>query len=278
MDNDNFYYEETDVKISQIDEQMTETKEEHTDLCIHKNSKIENGVEICLNCGFELSKEINLESEVHFYHCNDTRTQNDPSRVYFRSVIERNIYKDLDKFALTQNIKEKINKAYLELVGEDIYRGNCRLGLIFAITFEIYKQLGTPKNKDDLNTVFKMPQKTITKGLKIYKMKMADKGIKNTSKSIKPMDYIPLIMERFNANKINVDKVKMLCEKINNKSSELNASKPLSVASGLVYYYCKSLGKEISVKDFVNIIKLNPSTILKMAKLIQNVLKTEFKL
>ena len=138
--------------------------------------------------------------------------------------------------------------------------------------------MGTPKNKDDLNTIFKMSQKIITKGLKMYSMKLANKGIKNIQVSIRPVDYIPLIMERFNANKTNIDKVKLLCEKINNKSSELNASRPLSVASGLVYYYCKSLEKDINVKDFGNIIKLNPTTILKMAKLIQIVLKTEYKL
>jgi|SRR5271156_6424005 len=280
MNQDCFYDEsfiqqdENDDGVNRNEKENIEIDEKKDEICIHKNIKIDNGLEFCTDCGLGLSRDISLESEIHFYHSSDTRSQSDPSRVYFRSNVEKNIYKDLEKYSLPQDIKERINREYLELVGDEIYRGACRSGLIFATAFDIYKKLGSPKNKDELNTMFKIDSKDITRGLKMYKMKKANKGVKNLQKSIKPIDYIPLIMERFNANKSNIEKVKLLSTKIINKSSELNSAKPLSVASGLVYYYCRSLGKDINVKDFGSIIKLNSSTILKTAKLISGILKT----
>src|SRR5690348_5643247 len=152
----------------EITESKQLKKETESDLCIHKNTTVNNGIEICINCGIELLKEINLENEIHFYGSNDTRSISDPSRVHFRKIEDKNIYKDLEKYNLPLNIKDKTNIRYYQLVCDNIYRGNIRTGLIFACVFNIYKEYGLPKNKDELNLMFKISQKTIIKGLKMY--------------------------------------------------------------------------------------------------------------
>lgn len=249
--------------------------EDETD-CKHKDTINSNGIEICVQCGIEFQdKIINMENETHFYGGNDTKTFKDPSRVYFRRIDNKNIYKDLDKYNLSIPIKEKTNKLYLQITNDKIYRGDIRIGIIFACVFNIYKDMDVIKTKDELNQIFNIKPKVITKGLKLFSQLKALNGEKVVSPSIQVEDYIGSVMEKFNSNKENIDKVRKLYEKIKNKSSEINSSKPHSVCCALVYYYCKSLNKEINITDFSKIVKLNELTIKKLTRIITNILETE---
>lgn len=241
--------------------------------CEHKDTIISNGLEICLQCGIELEKVINMENEIHFYSGSDTKTSKDPSRVYFRRVDTKNIYKDLEKYNLSLSIKEKTNKLYLQITNDKIYRGDIRIGLIFACVFNIYKDMNIVKTKDEINLIFNIKSKVITKGLKMFSQLKALNGEKVVSKSIQTEDYINSVMEKFNSNKEHIDNVKKLYEKIKNKSSELNSSKPHSVCCALIYYYCKSLNKEMNIADFSKIVKLNELTIKKLTKIISNIIE-----
>ena len=81
-------------------------------------------------------------------------------------------------------------------------------------------------------------------------------------------------MEKFDATEHQIEEVNTLYSKIHNKSSILNRSRPQSVASGLVRYYILMKGKDISMKEFKQKVKLSELTIEKMAKEISRILKT----
>lgn len=243
--------------------------------CDHKDTIIDNNIEICIQCGTELQdKVISSENEIHYYGGNDTKTFKDPSRVYFRKSEIKNIYKDLDKYNLPISIKEKTNKLYLQITNGKIYRGDIRIGIIFACVFHIYKDINISKTKDELNQIFNIESRVITKGLKLFSQLKALNGEKVISPSIQTENYIASIMEKFNSNKEHIDKVKKLYEKIKNKSSEINSSKPHSVCCALVYYYCRKINKELNISDFSKIVKLNGLTIKKLSKIIENILET----
>ena len=81
-------------------------------------------------------------------------------------------------------------------------------------------------------------------------------------------------MEKFDATSQQIDEVNELYLKIHNRSSILNRSRPQSVASGLVRYYILLKGKDISIKEFQQKVKLSELTIEKMAREISRILKT----
>ena len=91
---------------------------------------------------------------------------------------------------------------------------------------------------------------------------------------ITPQNLIREIMKKFDATPEQIDEVNQLYLQIHNKSSILNRSRPQSVASGLVRYYILLKGKDITIKEFRQKVKLSELTIEKMAKEISRVLQT----
>jgi translation initiation factor 2B subunit (eIF-2B alpha/beta/delta family) len=81
-------------------------------------------------------------------------------------------------------------------------------------------------------------------------------------------------MERFDASKEQKQEVIKLYERIKNKSSRLNRSRPQSVAAGLTFYWICSKQKDISLGDFTEKVTLSKLTVEKIAKEIAEVLDT----
>jgi len=80
-------------------------------------------------------------------------------------------------------------------------------------------------------------------------------------------------MQKFSATPEQKQEVIELYEKIKNKSSRLNRSRPQSVASGLVFYWIGKRGKEISLKDFSQKVVLSELTVNKISKEIAGVIE-----
>jgi transcription initiation factor TFIIIB Brf1 subunit/transcription initiation factor TFIIB len=85
-------------------------------------------------------------------------------------------------------------------------------------------------------------------------------------------------MKKFNSNQEHINKVIDLYKMIQNKSSLINRSNPQSIVSGLVFYYCRLIGKNITCSKFSSIVNLSDITISRISKNISDILGTRDKI
>lgn len=243
------------------------------DSCTHTNVISEKGISVCIDCGEEMQNKISHEKEWRYYGHSDTKHISDPNRVQLRKIEERSIFKDVENLGFSESIIAKANKIYAEVTQGKIFRGNSRKAIVFACVFHAYKMSGKPQSHERLIQIFNLNRKTGLRGLKYVNLS-APKQSKIRTTYITAKNLIEEIMEKFSATKDQTAEVMEIYEKIRNKSSRLNRSRPQSVASGLVYYWICMKGKEISVKDFAKKVILSELTINKIAKEIAEVLET----
>lgn len=279
---DDSKYEEEDyssleeTEALNIDEYSRLNEKDITEICLHKNIVNENGVESCSDCGIEIYKELSLEPEWRFYGDNDSKHSSDPSRCHIRKIEEKNIYKDIEKYDFPFSIREYANMAYMEVTDGKIRRGNYRRAIIFACIFNAYKDQGCPKNPEVLREKFELSKKEVSKGLTYYNLNKKNKNKKPIY--ISPVSFIPPVMAKFNANEFHIEKVNTLYTRIHNRSKLLNRSNPQSVISGLVYYYFRLIGGNITSLNFSKMVKLSDITISRISKNISEILKTTEKI
>ena len=279
-DFDDSLYEEEDyskleTEALNTDEYAKLNEKDITEICLHKNSVTTGGVEVCSDCGIEIYKELSLEPEWRFYGDSDSKHSSDPSRCHIRKVDEKNIFKDIEKYNFPLDVVRETNKAYLDVTKGQIRRGNFRKSIIFACSFNAYKDLDIPQNPEELREKFGLTKKDASKGLTFYNLNKTDK--KKKPIYISPISFIPRVMQKFNANEIHTSKVTALYNKIHNRSKLLNRSNPQSVISGLVYYYFRLIGGNITCPKFSKMVKLSDITISKISKNISEILKTTDK-
>ena len=274
---DDSLYEEEDYSNLEginIDEYKLDEKD-ITEICLHKNSVSDNGIEVCSDCGIEIYKELSLEPEWRFYGDNDSKHSSDPSRCHIRKIEDKNIFKDIDKYDFPIDIAREINISYLEVTKGQIRRGNFRKSIIFACSFNAYKNQNNPQNPEELREKFGLTKKEASRGLTFYNLNKTDK--KKKPIYISPVSFIPRIMQRFNANDSHISKVTELYNKIHNRSKILNRSNPQSTIASLIYYYFRLIGGNISCPKFSKIVKLSDITISRISKNISEILKTTDK-
>ena len=274
---DDSLYEEEDYSNLEginIDEYKLDEKD-ITEICLHKNSVSDNGIEVCSDCGIEIYKELSLEPEWRFYGDNDSKHSSDPSRCHIRKIEDKNIFKDIDKYDFPIDIAREINISYLEVTKGQIRRGNFRKSIIFACSFNAYKNQNNPQNPEELREKFGLTKKEASRGLTFYNLNKIDK--KKKPIYISPVSFIPRIMQRFNANASHISRVTELYNKIHNRSKILNRSNPQSTIASLIYYYFRLIGGNISCPKFSKIVKLSDITISRISKNISEILKTTDK-
>jgi len=241
--------------------------------CQHLNINSEKGVDVCTDCGEEISKQIQNSKEWRYYGQTDTRHSSDPNRVQMRKSDERSIYKDVENMGFSEKIISEANKIYFQVTHGQIFRGNSRKAIVFACIFHAYKLSGKPQSHEKLITVFNLNRKTGLKGLKHVNLYAPKKSTIRTT-YITPINLIEEIMEKFLATPEQKVEVINLYNQIKNKSSRLNRSRPQSVGAGLVYYWICSKKKDISIKQFTKKVDLSELTVNKIAKEISDVLGT----
>ena len=245
-------------------------------ICLHKNISNDNGIESCSDCGIEIYKELSLEAEWRFYDYNDSKFTSNPSRCHIRKVEDKNIYKDIEKYDFPFAIREYANMMYIEVTDGKIRRGNYRKSIIFACVFNAYKDQNISQNPEVLREKFDLSKKEVSKGLTYYNLNKKDKNKKPIY--ISPTSFIPPVMSKFNANEFHIEKVNELYEKIHNRSKLLNRSNPQSVIYGLIYYYFRLIGGNITSLKFSKIVKLSEITVCRISKNISEILKTTDKI
>lgn len=256
------------------------SKCDNTEFCEHQNIIKQNEKEICSDCGIEVYQQLSLEPEWRYYGENDSRHFSDPNRCQIRKIEDKGIYKDVESMNFESDIIEEANKLYNMITSETIRRGNFRKSVIFACIFNAYKYKGKPVSSDELQDYFKLSKKDISTGLKFYNLK--GKEIKEIKEKrtihVSPVIFIPRIMKKFNSNQEHINKVIDLYKMIQNKSSLINRSNPQSIVSGLVFYYCRLIGKNITCSKFSSIVNLSDITISRISKNISDILGTRDKI
>jgi transcription initiation factor TFIIIB Brf1 subunit/transcription initiation factor TFIIB len=233
--------------------------------CSHANIITEKGVNVCVDCGEEMYQKISHDKEWRYYGQSDNKHSSDPNRVQMRKMEERSIFKDVENLGFSETIIAKANKIYSQVTQGKIFRGNSRKAIVFACVFHAYKISGKPQSHDKLIQIFNLNRKTGLKGLKYVNL-YAPKESKLRTTYITPINLIDEIMQKFSATQEQKEEVVQLYEKIKNKSSRLNRSRPQSVASGLVFYWITVKGKEITLKDFAQKVVLSELTVNKISK------------
>jgi transcription initiation factor TFIIIB Brf1 subunit/transcription initiation factor TFIIB len=239
--------------------------------CMHTETFKENDIISCVNCGEVIKKVIINEREWRYYGSQDSKRACDPSRVQIRKIESRSIHKDVETLGFSENIVNAADQLYNQVTNGSIYRGNSRKAIIFACIFHAYKLQGNHQVPEELIKLFGLDRKNGLKGLKIVNVN-APKDSPIHSTSITPIHIIRQIMLKFEATEEMIAEVSELYNKINNRSSKLNRSRPQSVAAALTYYWICSKNRQINIKDFSKKVELSELTISKNAKEIAKIL------
>jgi transcription initiation factor TFIIIB Brf1 subunit/transcription initiation factor TFIIB len=242
------------------------------DNCKHVNIDSKNNLSVCVDCGIEINRNIVFNKEWRYYGASDTRYNSDPNRCQIRKTTERSIFKDVENLGFSDKIISVADNLYQDVTNGKVFRGNSRKAIVFACIFHAYKMEGKPQSCEQLINIFNLDRKIGLKGLKHVNLNSKKHIVKRTY--ITPQNLIKEIMNKFEATNEQIEEVNQLYLRIHNKSSILNRSRPQSVASGLVRYYILLKGKDISIKEFQQKVKLSELTIEKMAKEISRILKT----
>jgi len=242
------------------------------DLCNHSNIIEEGGIVCCVDCGIEMEKNIFHDKEWRYYGQSDNKRTSDPNRVHLRKMEDRNIYKDVENMGFSDKIVALANQIYIQVTKGQIFRGNSRKSIIFASVYHSYKIQGKPQPHENLIKIFKLDRKNALKGLKHVNLNVPkDSAIHTTY--VTPMNLVDDIMDKFNATPEQKQEVKDLYERIKNKSSKINRSRPQSISSSVIFFWICHKGLDISLKDFASKTELSELTISKLSREISDVLK-----
>lgn len=257
--------------MSTITQTTEENNPELNTSCSHENTIIEKGVSICTDCGLELEEKETLDKDWRYYGGDGKYAPVDSSAQQPRKAESHSIFKDVENFGFADNVVAEANKYYIEVTKNKISRGNARKSIIFACIFHAYKSNRMPQSYEKLIQIFGLTKKAGLKGLKHVNLN-APKGSKIRNTYITPVDLVEEIMDTFQAGKEQKNEVIQIYDKIRNKSSRLNRSRPQSIASALVYYWIVATGKKINLKEFAQSVKLSELTINKIVKEIEEIL------
>lgn len=228
--------------------------------CQHINWSVESTNKVCEDCGIVIIKE----EEAAKYNT-------DPKRCHARRNEEKGIYRDVEKLGFSDKIVSMANVLYDQVTAGKIYRGNSRKGIVFACIFHAYKLNHNPQSCEQLIEIFGIERKVGLKGLKFVSLN-SPKDSKFREFQIGTEDIIREIMDKFNANDTQKQEAVTIYQRIKNKSSLLNRSRPQSVASGIVRYYIVQKNKDISMDFFKTRVHLSDLTITRIVNEIENLL------
>jgi transcription initiation factor TFIIIB Brf1 subunit/transcription initiation factor TFIIB len=257
----------------------TECEQTEDQTCLHENTVEDKHVSVCVDCGEEIQYKINRDKEWRYYGQGDSKHSSDPTRVQMRRSEDKDIFKDVENMGFSDTIIGEANRQFAKLTQMDkkegekpaILRGNSRKSIIVACIYNAYKKSGKPQTHTSLATAFGMQPKTVLKGIKNVSLNSTDSSIRTTS--ITPLNLVDKVMEIFSATKEQKQEIALLYKEIENKSAELNRSKPQSVSCALVYYWTCLKNKNIPLSDFAKKVSLSELTIIKIATIIANILK-----
>jgi transcription initiation factor TFIIIB Brf1 subunit/transcription initiation factor TFIIB len=236
--------------------------------CLHLSTIKKGGISVCENCHAEV-ETFSHEQEWRFY----SDQSHNPNRCHPRKDASKNIYGDVDGFDFPQSIVTKANEIYFTHTKGFTKRGKNRRSIILACVFYAYKHSGKPRNIEQLQQIFELSKKRVSRGMKDVSITIRQNSLDKPT-YITPYELIPDIMKKFNAKSNHIEEVQIMYSNVRNKSSLIKRSKPKSVASSIAYYYIRKTGRNITIKEFTEKVILSELTIDKLVKEITLVLNT----
>ena len=259
-------YEDLDEDMSYGSDSESESE------CAHPQTSNIDGSTVCMVCGLKVDEAL-LDNETRYYGAADTRYTKDPSRHNQRKNEERSLYSDLEPLGFPQEVIERANEYYKEIIKDKIYRAGNRMSIVFACTYHAYADMQEPHVPTELAKTFKLDKKGISNGLKTFSRIFRKRPNK---KYIDAMDLVPKLLSELNIDKSNhrtcIDDTSTIYEYVKSRSHTFNSSNPQSIAAGLVYYYLKLNDVPISRADFSKVVHLTDITFTKIASDIHKVL------
>lgn len=233
--------------------------------CTHGKTSVETGMLFCCDCGLELCKVISYEKEWRYYGGGDNQQSSDPNRCFIRKLEDRTIFRDVETYGFSDKIVNIANDIYIQVTTGKIYRGNSRKAIVFASIFHATKIGGKPYSCERLRNIFKLDRKIILKGLKHVNLN-APKSSQIRAKYITPVELVDEYITKFDIQPDEREEIIALYDKIKNKSSIINRSRPQSVTSSIIYYYLskKRGSNNFCIEEFVKKAKLSKLTINKI--------------
>lgn len=239
--------------------------------CLHKDTRDMNGKFTCISCGEELRDVIGSNKEWRYYSGKDNKRASDPTRIQVRKVTDKNIYKDVESLGFNEKILSTANDIYKKITNGKIFRGNSRKAIIFACIFNSFKINNDPQPYENLIRMFSLDKKTSLKGLKYVNLHIPQDSNIHVIQ-ISPANLIISLLNNLNAGSISKNEILELYERIKNKSSNINRSRPQSVAAGLIFYWICKNNIPLTIKEFAKKTNLSELTIQKNVKEIKKVL------
>ena len=244
---------------------------EYNKICKHSNISNDSSIVLCMDCGKELEKIIFQDKEWRYYGQFDNKRTSDPNRVHIRKIDDRSIYKDVENMGFSDKIVSQANQFYIQVTKGQIFRGNSRKAIVFACVFHSFKIHGKAQTHENLIKIFDLSRKISLKGLKYVNLNVPrDSPIHTTY--ITPINLIEDIMDKFKGTDDHKKEVIELYNKIKNKSSKINRSRPQSIASAVTYFWISLKNIDITLKEFAKKVNLSELTISKIAKEISDIL------
>jgi transcription initiation factor TFIIIB Brf1 subunit/transcription initiation factor TFIIB len=241
--------------------------------CLHKNIILENVTKICTECGVVIEKDLSYDKEWRYYGMMDTKHTSDPNRCNIRKCEDKSIFKDVEKMGFSDKIVYLANQIYLQVTNGQIFRGNSRKILIFACIFHSFKVNNIPQTHEKLLATFEITRRSALRGIKYVNLNTPKDSVIHTT-YITPINLVEEIMDKFSATPAHKAEVIELYNKIKNKSSKINRSRPQSVSCGIIFFWIAQKNLDISIKEFASKTDLSELTILKISREIGEILNT----
>ena len=150
-------------------------KEETRSSCEHLTIVNDKDVNICNDCGEEISKTLMHDKEWRFYGVADTKHSSNPCRVQMRKNDERSIFKDVENMGFSDKIVSVANRIYTQVTNGRIKRGDSRRKIIFACIFQSFKLNGTPQDHEILIPIFNISKKSGLQGIKTCRIEFSQR-------------------------------------------------------------------------------------------------------
>lgn len=253
------------------DDMITEDEKKE---CQHLTRITEAGTMLCFDCGFAITQVISYDKDWRYYGSDDTRKNSDPNRCHIRKVEDKSIFKDVESYRFPEKIVNTANDIYTQVTNGKIYRGKSRKAIIFGCIYQSIKINGKAHTCESLRVLFGLDRKSILKGLKYVNLKAPKTMQHMRSRLPQTNELLEEYMSKFDLRYEHRGTLLTLAERIKNRSTMINRSRPQSIASALIYYYlCATRGSNnVNMADFIDKVGLSELTILKIYREIERVL------
>lgn len=242
-------------------------------LCQHTDVVTEQNIVICQDCGQEIKRTISHEKEWRYVGSSDGKKNVDPNRTQPRKIQEKSIKKDVETMGFSDKVVDIADELYFKTTNGQLLKGDSRLAIIFGALYIAYEITGNRQPVEPIIAQIGISQKKALKGLRLVSLTMKNSSLEYHT-NITPVQSIKEIMSKFSGSPGQIEEVIGLYEKVKNKSTKLNRSRPQSVAAGLVYYWICQKKLKIGLKDFAKKAELTEQTISKITIEVSRILGT----